>query len=124
MKFKFLFLFLFFISCSSKNNELLVDINSFKNQGKQIFFKDSIEDSKEIFKISSINLDNKINNNSINSKNYSFNEFKLNKYSSFGHNKYNNYQKKILVLKNYLYFVDDNGLLNILSLLGDRKSVV
>ena len=49
MKFKFLFLFLFFISCSSKNNELLVDINSFKNQGKQIFFKDSIEDSKEIF---------------------------------------------------------------------------
>ena len=78
MKFKFLFLFLFFISCSSKN-ELLVDINSFKNQGKQIFFKDSIEDSKEIFKISSINLDNKINNDRINSKDYSFNEYKLNK---------------------------------------------
>ena len=123
-KFLFLFLFLFFISCSSKNNELLVDINSFKNQGKQIFFKDSIEDSKEIFKISSINLDNKINNNSINSKNYSFNEFKLNKYGSFSHNKYNNYQKKILVLKNYLYFVDDNGLLNILSLLGKNKKKI
>ena len=122
-KFLFLFLFLFFISCSSKN-ELLVDINSFKNQGKQIFFKDSIEDSKEIFKISSINLDNKINNDSINSKDYNFNEYKLNKLISFGYNKYNNYQKKILVLKNHLYFVDDNGFLNILSLSGKNKKKI
>ena len=122
-KFLFLFLFLFFISCSSKN-ELLVDINSFKNQGKQIFFKDSIEDSKEIFKISSINLDNKINNDSINSKDYSFDEYKLKKLISFGYNKYNNYQKKILVLKNHLYFVDDNGFLNILSLSGKNKKKI
>ena len=48
----YLFIFIILLSCSSKKDEILVDIESFKKQGKEIYLENNINNSKnEIKKI-------------------------------------------------------------------------
>ena len=63
----YLIILFFLYSCSSNNDELLVDINSFKNQGTEIFLEnknnkeklaDEVKKIKKISNYQSFNLNN------------------------------------------------------------------
>jgi len=125
MKYRYIILFLFIISCSKKN-EILVDLNSFKKQGREIFFQDKIEYSKEIFKISKINLEDKLNEILINNQKYNFNSnfHELKKINKFYQDKNNIYKKEIFVLKNKMYYVNDYGELNIILISTNKKKII
>ena len=120
MKNSFIFLIFFFViaNCSSKKNELLVDIESFKKQGVEIntsIKKDLQKEIKIISRFSnyqSFDLkdwmhENFQNSNFIPHTRYtgSFNTKKTNKF--FSSIKKNDYDKNILSFEDKLYYVDD-----------------
>ena len=122
----YLIFFLFLFNCSSKKDELLIDIKAFKNQGTEIFLeKDQQKLSQEINNINkfsnyqSFNLNNWLHPNFQNSNFIPHSEYsgslnikKKNKY--FSSVKSNIYEKNILSFDNKLFYIDD--LSNIYSL--------
>jgi len=122
----YLIILFFLFNCSSKKDELLIDIKAFKNQGTEIFLENNkqnlAEEVKKIKKISnyqSFNLNNWFhpnfqNSNFIPHSQYygSLNIKKKTKY--FSSVKSNIYDKNILSFDNKLFYIDD--LSNIYSL--------
>ena len=122
----YLIFFLFLFNCSSKKDELLIDIKAFKNQGTEIFLeKDQQKLSQEFNNIDkfsnyqSFNLNNWLHPNFQNSNFIPHSEYsgslnikKKNKY--FSSVKSNIYEKNILSFDNKLFYIDD--LSNIYSL--------
>ena len=122
----YLIIFLFLFNCSSKKDELLIDIKAFKNQGTEIFLeKDQQILSQEVNNINkfsnyqSFNLNNWLHPNFQNSNFIPHSEYsgslnikKKNKY--FSSVKSNIYEKNILSFDNKLFYIDD--LSNIYSL--------
>jgi len=115
----YLIIFLFLLNCSSKKNELLIDINAFKNQGTEIFLEKKQQDlTKEVNNINkfsnykSFSLQNWLHPNFQNSNfiphtqySGSLNIKKKNKYFSLV--KKNIYEKNILSFDNKLFYIDD-----------------
>ena len=115
----YLIIFLFLLNCSSKKNELLIDINAFKNQGTEIFLEKKQQDlTKEVNNINkfsnykSFSLQNWLHPNFQNSNfiphtqySGSLNIKKKNKYFSLV--KKNIYEKNIIVFDSKIYYVDD-----------------
>jgi len=117
----YLIILFFLYSCSSKNDELLVDIKAFKNQGTEIFLennkKNLTEEVKKIEKISnyqSFNLNNWLhpnfqNSNFIPHTQYSGSLNIKKKTKHFSSVKSNIYDKNILSFDNKLFYIDDFG---------------
>jgi len=117
----YLIILFFLYSCSSKNDELLVDIKAFKNQGTEIFLennkKNLTEEVKKIEKISnyqSFNLNNWLhpnfqNSNFIPHTQYSGSLNIKKKTKHFSSVKSNIHDKNILSFDNKLFYIDDFG---------------
>ena len=115
----YLIILFFLFNCSSKKDELLIDIKAFKNQGTEIFLENNkenlAEEVKKIKKISnyqSFNLNNWFhpnfqNSNFIPHSQYSgsLNIKKKTKY--FSSAKTNIYEKNLLSFDNKLFYIDD-----------------
>ena len=117
--FYFLIIFLLLFNCSSKKDELLIDINAFKNQGTKIFLEKNQQDlAKEVNKINkfsnyqSFNIKNWLHSNFQNSNfiphtqySGSLNIKKKAKY--FSSVKKNLYEKNLLSFDKKLFYIDD-----------------
>ena len=122
----YLIIFLFLLNCSSKKDELLIDIKAFKNQGTEIFLENNEQNlEKEIDKIKkfsnyqSFNLNNWLHPDFHNSNFIPHSQYlgSLNiktKTKQFLSIKSNVYEKNILSFDNKLFYIDD--LSNIYSL--------
>ena len=116
-----LIIFIFLFNCSSKNDELLIDIKAFKNQGTKIILEKNTQDlAKEVNKI------NKFSNyQSFNLKNWHHVNFQssnfiphmkflgslniTDKNKFFSSVKLNTYEKNILSFNDKIYYIDDYG---------------
>ena len=115
----YLIIFFFLFNCSSKKDELLIDIKAFKNQGTEIFLEKNQQDlTKEVNKLKkfsnyqSFDLKNWLhpnfqNSNFIPHTQYSgaLNIKKKTKY--FSSAKSNIYEKNLLSFDNKLFYIDD-----------------
>ena len=115
----YLIILFFLFNCSSKKDELLIDINAFKNQGTEIFLEKNQQDlTKEVNKLKkfsnyqSFDLKNWLhpnfqNSNFIPHTQYSgaLNIKKKTKY--FSSAKSNIYEKNLLSFDNKLFYIDD-----------------
>ena len=122
----YLIFFLFLFNCSSKKDELLIDIKAFKNQGTEIFLEKNqqklpqeVNNINKFSNYQSFNLNNWLHPNFQNSNFIPHSEYsgalnikKKNKY--FSSVKSNIYEKNILSFDNKLFYIDD--LSNIYSL--------
>ena len=118
-KLHYLIILFFLFNCSSKNDELLIDIKAFKNQGTEIFLEKNQQDlTKEVNKLKkfsnyqSFDLKNWLhpnfqNSNFIPHTQYSgaLNIKKKTKY--FSSAKSNIYEKNLLSFDNKLFYIDD-----------------
>jgi outer membrane protein assembly factor BamB len=117
----YLIILFFLFNCSSKKDELLIDIKAFKNQGTEIFLENNkenlAEEVKKIKKISnyqSFNLNNWFhpnfqNSNFIPHSQYSGSLNIKKKTKHFSSVKSNIYDKNILSFDNKLFYIDDLG---------------
>ena len=124
----FLIIFLFLLNCSSKKDELLIDIKAFKNQGTEIFLennkKNLVEEVNKIKKIlnyQSFNLNNWLHPDFHNSNFIPHSQYlgSLNiktKTKQFLSIKSNVYEKNILSFDNKLFYIDDLGKIYFLDL--------
>ena len=115
----YLIIFFFLFNCSSKKDELLIDIKAFKNQGTEIFLEKNQQDlTKEVNKLKkfsnyqSFDLKNWLhpnfqNSNFIPHSQYSgvLNIKKKTKY--FSSAKSNIYERNLLSFDNKLFYIDD-----------------
>ena len=123
---KYLIIFIIIFSCSPKD-ELLVDIDSFKKQGTEVFLTNKKEILKKIKKINSIEnfeivdtgywYHNYYQSSNIlphTSHSGIFSSYKKKKI--FSSVKNNNFEKKILVINNSIFYIDDLSNIYVLDL--------
>ena len=119
----YLIILFFLFNCSSKKDELLIDIKAFKNQGTEIFLEnknnkeklaDEVKKIKKISNYQSFNLNNWShpnfqNSNFIPHTQYSGSLNIKKKTKHFVSAKSNVYEKNILSFDNKLFYIDDWG---------------